>query len=161
MYCVELATSRLPAASSSEFWPAQRTASVVPSGLSRERTASPATKLGYWGNPGLRSCCTEPGSAVGVMLWPVARRIDAGFADSWEPARAGCRAAATIADVIRPKSSLVFILLPSLLMGFACLRNQNWQLKPTRPSTRVSLEPPSATAGPPTSEMRWFQSAAD
>jgi hypothetical protein len=34
MYCVELAGSTEPAALSSEFWPAQMIASVVPSGLS-------------------------------------------------------------------------------------------------------------------------------
>jgi hypothetical protein len=46
MYCVELATSVLPAALSSEFCPAQMIASVVPSGLSCDFTASPATKFG-------------------------------------------------------------------------------------------------------------------
>src|SRR6266478_8342127 len=53
------------------------------------------------------------------MYWPVARRSDAGSAVSWDSARAwkaGCTAEATMPDVIRPRSFLVFILRSSLLL---------------------------------------------
>jgi hypothetical protein len=46
MYCVESAESSEPTALSNEFCPAQMIASVVPSGLSCDFTASPATKFG-------------------------------------------------------------------------------------------------------------------
>ncbi len=44
--CVEASTSLLPSGFTSEFCPAQSTARVLPSGLSCERTASPAMKSG-------------------------------------------------------------------------------------------------------------------
>src|SRR5712664_2862207 len=53
------------------------------------------------------------------MYWPVASRSDAAFAVSWDSARAwkaGCTAEATMPDVIRPRSFLVFILRSSLFL---------------------------------------------
>jgi hypothetical protein len=51
MYCVELAVSVAPAALSSEFWPAQMIASVVPSGLSCDHAlAGDEVRVG--GRPG-------------------------------------------------------------------------------------------------------------
>src|SRR6478752_3957139 len=46
MNCVEAAVSVVPSVLINEFWPAHSTAKVLPSGLSCERTASPAMKLG-------------------------------------------------------------------------------------------------------------------
>src|SRR5262249_39038462 len=74
MYCVELAASVLPVGRTSELWPAVRTASVVPSGLSFDRTAIPATKFGYAGRPGLNGCCTESSIGVGETYCPGAIR---------------------------------------------------------------------------------------
>src|SRR4051812_47154351 len=70
--CVEAAVSVVPSGLMSEFMPAHRIANVAPSGLSCERTASPATKLGYAASLGFKNCWTAPRGAVGVMNWPVA-----------------------------------------------------------------------------------------
>src|SRR5262245_8820009 len=50
------------------------TASVAPSGLNCDRTASPAMKSGYAANPGFRNVCTAPFTNSGVTYCPVARR---------------------------------------------------------------------------------------
>ena len=68
MYWVEFAVSTLMfgGGDTSELWPAQRTASVFPSGLRRERTAMPATKFGYPASCGLSGCCLAYSSRTAI-----------------------------------------------------------------------------------------------
>src|SRR5262245_26172803 len=83
------------------------TASVVPSGLNCDRTASPAMKSGYAVNPGFRNCCTAPFTNSGVTYCPVARRGPFGSRPPFPCARTSARAAnaRTAARAATPSTS--------------------------------------------------------